>query len=101
MSITFEELQKVLTHKNIKILLERELPEGTYFNRWIDFEIEENLYSIEWYSNLCTLISQGLSITFTQVTQSGTWPNNYKLNLQFNYNNNDTCAVIGIEKYEG
>jgi hypothetical protein len=100
MSITHEDLIKVLTHKNIKILPESELPEEDYFNRNIDFEIEGSIYSIEWWGNICYLHCQGLKMPFTNVEQLGTWPNNYKVNLQFYYTNKDTCAVIGIEKYE-
>lgn len=92
-----EELEKVLTHRNIILLPVQEEPGE--LNRERSFVIENSVYTIEWWRNVCYLHTNGLKMVFDNVVQSGTWPNSYKTNLQFQDVCGGTMAIIGIEKH--
>lgn len=95
-------LIKVLKAANATLLNEEtfgELDGEANLVRNIDFNIAHKHFNILWFKKLMRLSSQcGMSIMFDNVEYSGTWPNNFKKNLQF-YRNGDTIAVIGIERY--
>ena len=56
-------------------------------------------YNIEWWSNISyLLLPNDMVIPFSSVEVSGTWPNEYKNNLQF-YHNGEICAILPIEHY--
>ena len=98
---TIENLDTALQHKNIIVnQVAKENNDGD-FNRIRFFTIKKSpvlLYKIEWWKNICYLSACNLKIPFDSVKQSGTWPNRYKLNLQFSYNNK-TCCILPIESY--
>lgn len=96
-NITLEGLEKVLQHKNITIIPIDE-KEGE-LNRMRSFVVNSQFYTIEWWKNVCYLYSGGLMIVFCNAVQSGTWPNTFKTNLQFQNEHGTTMAVIGIERY--
>ena len=57
-------------------------------------------YKIIWWCNVCYLeTSCGVYIPFHNLEFKGTWPNSFKMNLQFNYHGN-TSTIIPIMKYK-
>jgi len=95
--VKIEDLDKVLIHKNIKNV--EKFPYGEeLFKRVRKFKIFGLEYKIKWWNNQCYLTHFGVTVLFDTVEQSGTWPNNMKLNLQF-CTNDDICAIVGIEYY--
>lgn len=98
MPFTIEDLDAVLEHKNI-LELERSALGNEMLDRVREFEINGMPYDITWYKNICYLVCGGLKVPFYKVRQSGTWPNNKKLNLQFEYIDGATCAIIELEDY--
>ena len=98
-----EELVKVIKSSKAKLLNEHEfceLDHANNFNRELFFVLLGNDYCIEWFSNLMTLTTPcGLEVKFTSVEYSGTWPNGFKMNLQFIYGK-ECVAILGVERYE-
>lgn len=73
---------------------------GDYqFERNINFTVRGTEYKIVWYKNLSTLYAGNVEINFTAVEFSGTWPNKFKDNLQFYYEN-EVIAIIGVNNYD-
>lgn len=95
-----EDLDKVLSsNKNIENVQVVKLDHETIFERVRLFTIRGQNYKIEWWTNGCYLWCGELSVYFSEVEISGTWPNRFKNNLQFYYDG-ETVAVIPIEEYE-
>ena len=97
MEFTIEMLDKFLIHKNIEKVESFKLNDSE-FERWRSFKIMEEEYDIEWWVNGCYLHHRNLTIPFDLMIQSGTWPNKYKLNLQF-YHNDNICCIIPLKEY--
>jgi hypothetical protein len=101
--IKFERLIKVLD-KAFELKLIDGLSYNTKkdeFDRDIDFTIIRcgTGYKISWWSNVAYLyVGDSFQLPFDDLEVSGTWPNNFKTNLQFEYNKNK-CAIIGLEGY--
>ena len=56
-------------------------------------------YKVQWWVNICYLTTEcGTYIPFHRFTLSSTWPNNFKMSIQLEYNK-DKCAIIGVEEY--
>lgn len=56
-------------------------------------------YKITWYCNISYLSDrEGLTIPFDQLSITGTWPNQYKNNLQLYYKGN-VCCILPLEEY--
>jgi len=91
-----EQLEECLNHDSISWNYVKK--EGQGFSRKIEFSVDGQKYEITWYKNYSTLKSGNLVCMFTNVKQSNTWPNEAKLNLQFNLYG-ETSAVIPIEDY--
>jgi hypothetical protein len=94
---TIEKLDSVLDHKCINIL-PVECNDDS-FNRNRRFEALGLEHSIKWYTNVSYLETNGVSVVFYTVRQSNTWPNNAKMNLQFENENGVTVAVLPIEMH--
>lgn len=92
-----EQLVKVLSHQNITIVKSFD-DKPSNIDRIILFEIENKQYKIVWFCNVMTLYIDKFFMRFHEVEQSGTWPNNAKRNLQFDYGG-ETVGVIPIEYY--
>ena len=87
-----------LGHMNILNIEQAAVGDET-FDRVRKFEIDGMPYDIIWYKNISYLVCGGLKVPFHKVYQSGTWPNDKKLNLQFEYCGGETCAIIELEDY--
>ena len=98
-----DKLVKVIKLAGSKLLNEHEFCElnhANHFNRELSFVLLDSEYNIEWYSNLMTLTTPcGLEVKFTSVEYSGTWPNGFKMNLQFRYGK-ECVAILGVERYK-
>ena len=97
-----ERLIEVLKDSGVTLLNEHQfckLDASLGLVRNIDFTVDgDSVYSIIWFKNMLTLTTScGLEVMADKVRHSGTWPNNYRTNLQF-YNYGKTIAVIGIKK---
>ncbi|GAA0348210.1 hypothetical protein GCM10008931_44370 [Oceanobacillus oncorhynchi subsp. oncorhynchi] len=68
-----------------------------YSNR-LEFIVKNKSYIIVWYWNESKLYFQNGLFCFDKVEVSGTWPNDYKNNLQF-YLNGRVVGVIPLEEY--
>lgn len=99
MGFTFsiEDLDKALEHSSIKVHKKNE--NGELFSRIRVFDINNELYKITWYSNICYLRYNHLTIPFQYAKQSNTWPNNSKQNLQFYDGGDAVCCILKIEDY--
>ena len=101
--ITFEQLTKAL-EKAFELKLIDALSYNTKdgeFDRDIRFTVirNEKSYKISWWSNIAYLyIGDSFQLPFDGLEVSGTWPNNFKTNLQLEYCGNK-CAIIGLEEY--
>lgn len=98
-----EELVSVLKQAGVEILNEIEfgkLDDSYNLIRNLHFKVGRVEYYINWFHNLMKIYTVGTTsfTVFTQIEHSGTWPNNFKRNLQMYYNNDCVC-VIGLEKY--
>jgi len=97
-----ENLVKVIKLAGSKLLNEHEFCElnhANHFNRELFFVLLDNEYQIEWFSNLMTLTTpDGLEVKFTSVEYSSTWPNGFKMSLQFRYGK-ECVAILGVERY--
>lgn len=96
---TIEDLDMALEHKNI-VVSTPVLPGEYAFNRTRLVFINGNEYRIAWWRNQCYLEHDDMIVLFKYVRQSGTWPNNKKVNLQFYDHHNAVCCVVGIEGYD-
>ncbi len=94
-SINIDRLDAVLKHKNICGPW-RDAVGDERFERVRLFRIGEQEFKIRWFVNISYLTCGGLMVPFHTVEQSGTWPNNKKLNLQFSYRG-EVCAVLALE----
>ena len=94
-----EELDNVLTHKNIENIESKRGLGEEYFKRKRRFVIAGEKYQITWYRNTSYLEHRNIIVRFDLVKQSGTWPNNKKMNLQFYNTNLETCCIIPLEDY--
>jgi len=100
-TMTIEKLEEVLCSKGVDNL-KRYSSNNELFSRWFSFSVNENSYKICWYHNLITLyLNSDCLLIFNYVIYSGTWPNEYKWNLQF-YIEESKCPVfiIPIEKWK-
>lgn len=95
MNLIISELGKSENIKNV----ERYSRGEQEFQRMIKFQIEEQEYIIEWYSNMCKLYIGKAQVIFDKVRFSGTWSNEYKENLQFYDGKNEVVCIIGVDKY--
>lgn len=68
------------------------------FNRIIHFKIRGVSYSIVWFENLLTLNIGEVEVKFTSVEFSGTFPNKFKMNLQFKHGKDCVC-IIPVKEY--
>lgn len=93
-----EQLDRVLNHKNIKNL-RKESFDHECLERVLRFIIDDQEYAIIWWYNVSYLNHNNITVPFVKVVQSGSWPNNKKLNLQFKDEHGDTCCIIGLEDY--
>lgn len=67
--------------------------------RVVEFEHDCQFFSILWFKNMMTLnCPSGIKVMFDEIEHSGTWPNEFKRNLQFKVKGN-VVAVLGLEKY--
>lgn len=98
-----DKLVRVIKASKASLLNEHEFCElnhANHFNRELVFVLLGNEYQIEWFSNLMTLTAPcGLEVKFDSVEYSSTWPNGFKMSLQFRYGK-ECVAVIGVERYE-
>jgi len=93
----FEELYNLLNNnKNIELLPSEDI--SGEFDRVLKFYALDKYYEIEWWINLCYLHIDGVQVLFHRCNIDGCWPNYYKNNLNFYYNN-DKIAVLPIEEY--
>ncbi|MGX8177468.1 hypothetical protein ACWS7L_08230 [Exiguobacterium artemiae] len=73
------------------------------FSRECEFHVRGARYEVRWYSNTCYLKIGEAEICFDQLEVAGTWPNNFKTNLQFYQKRYDEepsiVAIIPIEEY--
>lgn len=97
MNFSIEDLDRVLKHKNI---LSRPYGDGssTEFRRHRELIINQTMYGISWYINQCYLIRDKLTVPFSFVKQSNTWPNRAKTNLQFYNKKGDICCILMLEE---
>lgn len=98
-----EELVEVLKSAGVEILNEDKFGElDNKYNliRNLNFKVGDVEYYINWFHNLMKLYTVGTTgfTIFTRIEHSGTWPNNFKRNLQMYYGEHCVC-VIGLEKY--
>lgn len=74
------------------------------FSRECEFHVRGVRYEIRWFINTCYLKIAEAEICFDQLAVSGTWPNNFKTNLQFyrdRYGDEPSVvAIIPIEEYK-
>lgn len=69
------------------------------FSRTLSFTIRDRKYKIVWMWNYSELFFEDNSmVLFDKCFVSGTWPNQYKTNLQF-YLDKRPIAIIPIEEY--
>jgi hypothetical protein len=68
------------------------------FSRTCQFFVRGEVYAIEWWANMSYLSVDELIIPFESVELSGSWPNHFKVNLQFEYNG-QCCAILPVEEY--
>lgn len=73
------------------------------FSRECEFHVRGARYEVRWFTNTCYLKIGEAEICFDQIKVTGTWPNNFKTNLQFyqdRYNDEPSVvAIIPIEEY--
>jgi hypothetical protein len=95
MNISIEQLDTVLNHPSISLLCS-EMGDDT-FDRSRKFVIDGKKYEIIWYVNECTLYHENMIVPFDYVIQSGTFPNQSIMNLQF-YRGKDSypICIIGL-----
>ena len=98
-----EELVSVLKSAGVEVLNEDEfgrLDEDLNLVRDLRFCVDDSEYSIVWFNNMMTLHTWNSTqqTMFTRIEHSGTWPNNFKRNLQMYYKDDCVC-VIGLERY--
>ena len=88
---TLMDIDEILSHPNIKVF---------HSDNWRvrEFEIEGDLYAIEWYCNVSTLYSKGLLIQFDHAGLSNTWPHRSKMDIQFYDRLDEVIAVLKVEK---
>lgn len=98
-NFSIEDLDKVLTHKNITVSKYGDKDKLVIFRRHREVIINGVMYTISWYINDCYLKTKDLEIPFRKVRQTGTWPNGAKMNLQFYDKNEDVCCILRIEEY--
>jgi len=92
---SIEDLKKVLDHKNISMVENKEPDE--FFDREMRFVIDGECYKTVWWVNVSYLEIGVLLIPFRYVKQESTWPNNAKLNLQFYNDRNEIVCILPIE----
>ena len=98
-----EELMGVLNQSGVEILNQDEfgtLDDDLNLVRKLRFFTGGTEYTIVWFHNMMTLHTwkSTQQTMFTRIEHSGTWPNNFKRNLQMYYDKHCVC-VIGLEKY--
>lgn len=96
--MTIEQIDKQLTHPNVKVTMKTLGDER--FERIRELVIDGQTYTIEWWQNISYLRFGGLLVIFDSVKQTGTWPNSAKMNLQFYDDRGELCAVLPIEYYK-
>lgn len=89
-----EDLDRVLEYDGITV--HKAARGGEIFERLRSFEINGQFFCVEWWANAMYLNAGGLTIPFSVVKKSNTWPHRSKMNFQF-YNNAEVCAVLKIE----
>lgn len=97
-----EVVLRVLREANAEILNDGEFGElnaDLDLVRTVKFKINGHSMSITWFKNMSTLqCPSGVSVMFTDMEYAGTWPNNFKKNIQFRAEGS-CVAFIGIERY--
>jgi hypothetical protein len=68
------------------------------FSRQYKFVVRGVEYIIECWANMGYLLCGELKIPFHTFEFNGTWPNNFKNNLQFHYFGK-VCAILPVEEY--
>lgn len=68
------------------------------FSREYEFTVRGVRYIIECWANMGYLLCGELKVPFHTFRFDGTWPNNFKNCLQFNYFNK-VCAILPVEEY--
>jgi hypothetical protein len=97
-SIILEKLQKKLNSVcSYNIITDLKNDEEMF--RLFSFKINGKDYLIEWWCNVCYLKFDDIQVPFDDIEFSGTWPNEFKTNLQLYYNG-VTSFVLGITKYD-
>jgi len=99
MIIDKEDIIKLFDKHNINYILRCD---DTLFWRVVDFNIFSDSFSIIWYKNLITLKTYTengniIEIKFHNMTINGNFPNKFKTNINFLFNN-ETICVIPFEK---
>jgi hypothetical protein len=97
MNFSIEDLDRVLKHKNI-LLMPHGDNSSIEFRRRRDLIINGTMYIISWYINQCYLTRDRLTVPFSFVKQSNTWPNRAKTNLQFYNKKGDICCILMLEE---
>ncbi len=69
------------------------------FSREYSFSVRNTKYVIDCWKNMGYLRCGELNIPFHTFQICGTWPHQYKNELQFFYHGN-TCAILPLEEYE-
>ena len=95
---SIENLDMVLNYPTIT-LNKTVAPEGSFFNRTREFEVNDILYRIEWWCNGSYLYCGNITVPFNSVCLKNTWPHNSKMNLQFYDADNQVCCVIKIDDW--
>ena len=89
-TIPLDDLDKVLSHPSVNAYLGDDSTQTGIRHK--SFAIDGRTFKIEWWTNICYLYADGLTVPFDWVRVSNTWPNRAKLNLQF-YRNGDTTPI--------
>lgn len=99
--MTFEELMCKIDTASEKYesvaLMERVPVEGS-FDRFIDFSVKGVSFQIEWYTNICYFMCNGMVIPFNKLSFNGNWPNSAKTNLVLRYKG-ATAMILPVEEY--
>ena len=69
------------------------------YNRVIKFTAFNVEYKIVWWTNVSYLYIGNVQIVFNNIDVSGSWPNKFKLNINFTTPAGTVC-ILPIKEYE-
>jgi hypothetical protein len=67
--------------------------DGADYSRVIEVKALFSDIKIVWWSNVAYVFISGSQVVFDTLDVSGTWPNEFKLSINFRYNNKAVCIV--------